>query len=178
MMPQWFSDARVGASANVVKAPAPQWAAMTEADLPELMSVEARAYAYPWSRGNFVDAIWNGHRCLVLRSPEGNHPILGYSVTLPGVDEAHLLNITVVPEFQGQGHARAMLAAVARDALRAGFECVWLEVRQSNQRARRLYERFGFVTVAERSGYYPSEGATREAAVVMRLALQPHEDGA
>ena len=68
------------------------------------------------------------------------------------------------------GHGSALLDAVQARARGAGFATLWLEVRASNERARRLYAQRGFAEVGLRRGYYPAAGG-REDAVLMSLAL-------
>jgi hypothetical protein len=74
---------------------------------------------------------------------------------MKGVDEVHLLNITVAPDHQGQGWGRVMLDALAIWSRGQGAQWLWLEVRVSNQRALQIYERHGYRRVGERKGYYP-----------------------
>lgn len=142
---------------------------MTPEDLGAVMSIEVRAYSHPWSRGNFADSLAAGYRAEVLEDGPGQ--ILAYSVTMRGVGELHLLNITVAPERQGQGCGQLLMAALHQEAERQGLATVWLEVRESNQRARALYRRLGYQEVGLRRGYYPA-AVRREDAVVMRLSLE------
>ena len=88
-----------------------------------------------------------------------------------GVDEVHLLNLTVTPAFQRQGWSHVLLDALALWARSQGAQWLWLEVRASNQRARHVYEANGFRRVGERKRYYPSTTTEREDAVVMSRAL-------
>jgi [ribosomal protein S18]-alanine N-acetyltransferase len=143
--------------------------AMLLRDLDTVVRVEASAYAFPWTRGNFIDSLAAGYIAEVLeRGPE----LLGYFVAMPGVDELHLLNVTVAQPHQGQGHGQGLLAAVHQHAQRLGLQRVWLEVRQSNQRAQALYTRLGYRAMGQRRGYYPAVQG-REDAVLMGLALTP-----
>jgi [ribosomal protein S18]-alanine N-acetyltransferase len=141
--------------------------AMTTSDVESVQSVEARAYSFPWTRGNFIDSLAAGYLAEVL---EGDAQLLGYFVAMPGVDELHLLNITVAPEHQGQGHGHGLLDAVQQHGQRLGLAQLLLEVRQSNPRALALYQRRGFVQVGVRPAYYPALSG-REDAIVMSLAL-------
>ena len=75
---------------------------------------------------------------------------------MKGVDEVHLLNLTVAPDYQGQGWGRVMLDALALWSRGQGAQWLWLEVRVSNARAQRIYERHGFRRVGERKNYYPA----------------------
>ena len=97
--------------------------------------------------------------------------LLGYLVAMPGVDEVHLLNITVAPSQQRQGWARFLLDALALWSRGQGAQWLWLEVRAGNAPARALYDRYGFQQVGLRKGYYPAGGLRREDAVVMSLSL-------
>lgn len=148
---------------------------MTVADLGEVLAIEEQTYAFPWTRGNFVDSLAARHPAWVLRAASGA-PLLGYCVAMEGVEEMHLLNITVAPGEQRRGHARLMLAHLASHARSAGATQLWLEVREGNARARRLYSGTGFETVGRRKGYYPAI-LGREDAIVMRLALDADAAG-
>ena len=141
---------------------------LTLAELDRVLDVEYRAYSHPWSRGNFTDAMASGYQAQLLMADEH---LLGYFVAMMGVDEVHLLNITVAPEFQGQGWARMLLEALALWSRGQGAQWLWLEVRQSNTRAQSIYLTHGFRRVGERKRYYPAAAGEREDAVVMTLAL-------
>ena len=145
-----------------------EWRAMTLPDVEAVHALEASAYAHPWSRANFADALRSGYVCLCLCDAGGE--LRGHLVVMRGVGEMHLLNITVAPGDQGQGWGAAMLADLVAWSKAEGAEALWLEVRESNTRARRLYSRCGFETVGLRKDYYPA-ARQREHAVVMRLAL-------
>lgn len=141
---------------------------LTPARLDALLVLEQQAYSHPWTRGNFLDALRAGYLCqLLLRGDE----LLGYFVAMQGVDETHLLNLTVAPAHQRQGWARAMLDALADWARARQAQWLWLEVRLSNARAMAVYERYGFRRVGLRKGYYPDGHERREDAVVMSLRL-------
>ena len=141
---------------------------MAVRDLDRVMAVEAHAYSHPWTRGNFIDSLAAGYLAQVLYGDDVG--VVGYFVAMPGVDELHLLNIAVSPDWQGQGHGSSLLRAVQLHARALGMSTLWLEVRQSNERARALYRLRGFVEVGLRKGYYPA-ALRREDAVVMSLAL-------
>ena len=141
---------------------------MVHADVDAVMAVEVRAYSHPWSRGNFVDSLKSGYLAELLLTQDGQ--VCAYFVAMPGVDELHLLNITVAPDWQGAGLGQRMVRAVCDRAALRGLATLWLEVRHSNQRARQLYGRLGFAEVGLRKGYYPAL-PRREDAVVMRLPV-------
>jgi len=155
-------------STSTAHAPQARLEPLTLNRLDQLLAVEQRAYPHPWTRGNFTDALANGYQCQLLM---GEEQLLGYFVAMLGVEEAHLLNITVAPEFQRQGWAHVLLDALALWARGQGAQWLWLEVRVGNERARQVYEKYGFRRVGVRKRYYPGEGGEREDAVVMSLPL-------
>ena len=152
----------------VLKSAEARFEPLTDERLGDVVAVEQRAYAHPWSRGNFSDSLRSGYQAQVLMAGE---TLLGYFVAMRGVDEVHLLNITVVPEYQSQGWGRLMLDALALWSRSQGAQWLWLEVRVGNARAQRIYERHGYRRVGERKGYYPAGDGQREDAIVMSLKL-------
>ena len=141
---------------------------MTPENLDAVMAIEQTAYSHPWSRGNFRDSLnpLFEAQCLWL-----GDELLGYFLAMHGVEEMHLLNITVAPVRQGQGWAHMMLDALSLMSRHVGAQTLWLEVRQSNVRALQVYARYGFVRVGLRKDYYPADRQQREHAVVMSLKL-------
>ena len=73
-----------------------------------------------------------------------------------GVDEMHLLNITIAPAARRRGHARRLLAELVQVCRERAANRLWLEVRESNGEARGAYRRLGFAEVGRRKGYYPA----------------------
>ena len=138
------------------------------ARLDDVVHIEQRAYSHPWTRGNFLDSHKAGYQVITLL---GEDSLLGYFVAMPGVQEVHLLNITVAPNYQRQGWGVMMLDALSIWSRGQDAKWLWLEVRASNQRAIHVYERYGFKRVGERKNYYPLQVGQREHAVVMSLQL-------
>jgi ribosomal-protein-alanine N-acetyltransferase len=152
----------------VFKAVEAQFEPLTEARLDEVVAIERLAYDHPWTRGNFADSLRSGYQAQLL---EAGGVVLGYFIAMKGVDEVHLLNITVAPSKQRQGWGRVMLDALAIWARGQRAQWLWLEVRASNARAQRIYEQHGYRRVGERRSYYPAGHGRREDAVVMSLKL-------
>lgn len=175
----WPLLQRTGAGRRIAFEP------MTVADLDAVCEVEKLAYAHPWSRRHFADSVAAGYPAVLLLGEalpgELPHPpradgrvLLGYLVAMPGVDEVHLLNITVTPPHQRCGWARLMLDALALWSRGRAAQSLWLEVRTSNTPARALYTAYGFRQVGVRRAYYPAGHSQREDAVVMSLDLLTH----
>lgn len=157
-------------------AAAPSLRVLTVGMLDAVLAIEVQAYTFPWSRGNFIDSIAAGYLARALVADDGE--MVGYFVAMPGFEEMHLLNVTVAARHQGRGYARRLLAELY--ALSASFAAtaVWLEVRESNARARALYLREGFTEAGQRRDYYPAPQGRREDAVLMTRLLHAPKDGA
>ena len=145
---------------------------MTEAQLGAVEALEHQAHPHPWQRRHFVDCLESGYQAQLLMAGD---VLLGYFVAMKGVEEVHLLNITVSPAYQRQGWAQVMLDALALWARGQGAQWLWLEARTSNTRAIHVYKAHGFHTVGQRRQYYPAADGLREDALVMSLKLSaPH----
>jgi ribosomal-protein-alanine N-acetyltransferase len=144
--------------------------AMGYGDLDRVLEIERSAYSFPWTRGNFVDSLAAGYLAEMLLDPRD--ALVGYYLAMQGVDEMHLLNLTVAPARQHCGHARTLLDALEGQCRERLVPKLWLEVRASNARARRVYAARGFAEVGLRRGYYPAGKGQREDAIVMSLSVQ------
>ncbi|HEY6896517.1 MAG TPA: ribosomal protein S18-alanine N-acetyltransferase [Rhodocyclaceae bacterium] len=142
--------------------------AMAETDLDAVAAAEQRIYPFPWTRGNFADSLRAGDAAWL--GEEGG-ALSAYGVVTVTLDEAQLLNISVLPELQGQGRGRRMLAHLMDDARSRGATRMFLEVRPTNASGRALYQGVGFTLVGQRRDYYPAVGGGREDALVMALDL-------
>lgn len=152
-------------------APGHTLVALREDLLDAILPIENVAFSHPWSRGNFADALHSGYHGQVLMQGD---TVLGYFIAMQILDEVHLLNITISPLHQKQGLGRELLACLvhwSRHSAKAQW--LWLEVRESNQRARRIYERHGFAQVGARKKYYPVHHGERETAILMSMPLWP-----
>jgi len=139
---------------------------MTHADLPSVLAIERKNYSFPWDEDIFIDCFKVGYGCWVC---EEDNKIVGYSIMTMGVGEAHILNISVHPDEQGQGIGRKMMENLIEKAKREA-ETMFLEVRPSNPGAIALYQKLGFNEIGVRKGYYPAEHG-REDAIMLALEL-------
>ncbi len=150
---------------------------MQEADLPWVLALEQRSYDFPWSVRGFENSLEQGLNYLFY-SVEGKK--LGYCCILPVLDEAHILNICVAPEYQGKGIASGALKKILAKLQENNYQTALLEVRKSNQPALKLYQSLGFRQDGIRKKYYRAKcwdderGALveiREDAVLMSYCL-------
>lgn len=140
---------------------------MSPADLGEVVAAERRIYAFPWTRGNFADALAANYGAWLAKE-DGR--MVGYAVMMYASDEVHLLNLSVLPELQRAGRGSALLShLVCLARVRAGRRML-LEVRRGNSAGRSFYRRHGFVEIGRRRDYYPAHGG-REDAIVLALGL-------
>lgn len=144
-----------------------QFVPMQSFDLEWVAKQDQDLYPFPWSAGNFADSMAAGYSCWIMREAGER---VGYAVLMPVLDEAHILNISVVKSRQRGGLGRLLLNHLGKVARDAGARQIFLEVRPSNLPALALYDRVGFERIGRRKGYYPAV-AGREDAIVMRLVL-------
>lgn len=141
---------------------------MDYGDIDEVMRIENSIYPYPWTTGNFIDALDSGYTCMVA---ELDDAMVGYAVLMPAVDEAHLLTIGIAAGHQRKGMGEEVLGRMAAMARDSGIRRIILEVRPSNTPALSLYRKCGFRQIGLRRGYYPADNGGREDAIVMELIL-------
>ncbi len=149
---------------------------MQALDIHRVMEIELGAYQYPWSKGVFGDCLQAGYCCWVL---EGHLKPRGYGVMQVIADEAHVLNLCIDIQHQGQGFGRRLLLKLMRVAAGHFAQNMLLEVRPSNKAALGLYYSEGFTQVGRRSQYYPNHknpvardtGKLREDALVLSCPL-------
>jgi len=152
---------------------------MSRGDLETVYQAENLIYPFPWTLGNFEDSLESGYGAWICCDRE-NNKLVGYAVMMPALDEAQLLNISILPERQRQGLGGALLEYLFAEALERGAIRMLLEVRRSNQQAQTFYQQHGFSVIGCRRDYYPAgekgvtgSGNIREDALVMERLLQP-----
>jgi len=136
-------------------------------DLRDVMVLENRNYAFPWTEGIFRDCLKAGYTMQVMRL---DLKLIGYGVMQLAADEAHILNLCIDRDYSRRGYARQLLEKLLDIAERAGAQMAFLEARPSVPRAIQLYERAGFNEVGLRRAYYESTQG-REDAIVMAKSI-------
>jgi tRNA threonylcarbamoyladenosine biosynthesis protein TsaB len=146
---------------------------MTPADVDAVLAIEQAVQRFPWTCGNFIDALNSGYLCYVDDDGTG---VRGYAILMPCVGEAELLNIGVAKTAQRKGLGRALLKEMLATASNKNMKRVFLEVRPSNLAAIALYRRAGFAEIGVRHNYYRN-GAGSEDAIVMAHNLTGGHNG-
>ena len=122
------------------------------ADLEPILRIEQRAMANPWNEGQLraEQSAGNG----MAWAAESGKTLCGYAFFRTCAPECELLHLAVAPERRRQGVGAELLRQALAHFAGTHFAACFLEVRASNQAARRLYEQFRFVQVGQRKNYY------------------------
>jgi ribosomal-protein-alanine acetyltransferase len=147
----------------------------TRADLAAIAAIEQAAFSDPWSPTSFRSLLDNP--AVVFAVADDGGAVAGYSVAWFAADEAELANVAVSAPARGRGVGALLLDAVLAEAARRGARTVYLEVRESNAAARRLYATRHFAEVGRRKRYYRTP--VEDALVLARpVAAHPPAPGA
>jgi ribosomal-protein-alanine N-acetyltransferase len=138
---------------------------MTDADLDAVAAAESRIHPFPWTRGNFADSLTAGHGSWLVRE-DGR--MTAYAIMMQALDEAHLLNISVLPELQRGGRGSALLMHTFAQARLQAATRMLLEVRPGNLAGQGFYRHHGFVEIGRRRDYYPAHEGREDAIVMAR----------
>jgi len=126
---------------------------MKDKDIPAVVEIESRSFKYPKPEAVFLE---DEHKYLVAKDEE---KIIGYIGIEKILDEEHIINMAVHPDYRGKGIGKRLMQHVLNDE-----DVFFLEVRVSNESAKKVYEKYGFNVISTRKAYY----ADGEDAHVMR----------
>ncbi|MFY9997144.1 MAG: ribosomal protein S18-alanine N-acetyltransferase [Leclercia sp.] len=140
---------------------------MTVEDLDDVIEVEVNSFATPWSREAFYNELTKNQFAHYLVA-EVDDKVVGYCGVWIIVDEAHITNIALLPDYRGLKLGEALMGRIVEIAREVGAIRITLEVRVSNERAQNLYRKFGFEEGALRKQYYTDN---MEDALVMWVNL-------
>lgn len=145
---------------------------MTPADVPGVAAIERQCFSQPWSEQSFADAAQDENAlCLAAVGQEADgcrgegEAVFGYICMYLSPPEGEITNVAVFEPAREQGVGEALIAAMQREAGARGIDQIFLEVRESNLPAIRLYKRTGFVEAGVRRGFYE---LPREDAKIMK----------
>ncbi len=148
---------------------------MREENIGDILAIEHASFITPWSENMFRrELVFPFSRNLVARiTAEGQEEIVGYVNYWVVAGEIHIHSIAVKKDRQRTGVASALLGEVVRRSRKEGASRATLEVRRSNEDARRLYEKFGFTLSGIRPSYYDD---TKEDALIMWADMGEYDD--
>ncbi|MEQ2527924.1 ribosomal protein S18-alanine N-acetyltransferase [Bacillaceae bacterium CLA-AA-H227] len=140
---------------------------MVEADIDQILIIENESFATPWSRESFENELTKNRFALYLVL-EDEEVIFGYCGVWIIVDEAHVTNIALLPNYRGKKLGETLLTEIMKVAKEKGAKSMTLEVRVSNHVAQSLYRKLGFRDGGIRKNYYTDN---QEDALVMWVNL-------
>ncbi|CRL63645.1 MULTISPECIES: ribosomal protein S18-alanine N-acetyltransferase [Proteus] len=136
---------------------------LNPADLPLAWEIEKLSHSFPWSEETFYSN--QGSHYFNLKICIDNI-IVGFAITQLILDEATLFNIAIHPDYQGKGYGKALLLELIETLEKKNITTLWLEVRESNEKAFNLYESIGFNFVSKRKNYYPTKTGNEDAIIM------------
>jgi [ribosomal protein S18]-alanine N-acetyltransferase len=140
---------------------------MREEDIEQIVAIEQVSFAIPWSKDAFYNELHKNQFATYL-VVEDDEKIIGYCGVWIVVDEAHITNIAILPDYRGRGLGEAILTKIIDLARELGAKSMTLEVRVSNSVAQNLYRKLGFENGGIRKGYYTDN---QEDALVMWVKI-------
>lgn len=140
---------------------------MQPEDVPAVAALEAACFSEPWSEQAFMDALKQPEALMMTAIGMGNNP-MGYCGIYLSADEGEITNVAVHPDHRKQGIADVILTEMLSEAWKRGAKNIYLEVRESNLPAQKLYEKHGFVSCGIRKNFYRKP---TEHAIVMNCDL-------
>jgi ribosomal-protein-alanine N-acetyltransferase len=143
--------------------------AAVASDIPEVAAMERACYSDPWAASAFKGLHENPSVHFAVARREDRGPIAGYVIAWFVGDEGEVANLAVSQGARRRGVGLALLDSVIASATDRGVETLFLEVRESNGAARKLYASRDFEEVGRRKGYYRSP---QEDALILRCTLK------
>lgn len=133
---------------------------MTREDVPEVAAQEKIIFSDYWTEEGFLESLQNENAYMIVVTDEQD-ALMGYACVYRALDEAELMNIATVPAFRRQHVGDEMLTHLKAYLKARDVHYFYLEVRESNIAAKRLYEKYGFETMGLRKNFYdnPKEHA-------------------
>ena len=118
----------------------------------EMLKIEKKAFVSHWSKQSFIDEFGaeNGHYIAAV----DNGKIIGYSGFRYVLDEGHITTLAVHPKYRKKGVGTKIIEQLLSDAKIKNLKKLYLEVRQSNSPAQKIYKRWGFKILDRRREYY------------------------
>lgn len=135
---------------------------MRDSDLENVAAIERLVQTHPWNKQQFQESLAS-YQCTVYEQAD---QVVGFCILQPVLDEANLLLMAIHPSQQGKGLGYKLLDQSIQQLKNNPIQ-IFLEVRESNTAAIRLYEKTGFHQIDVRKNYYPNQDGSREHAVIM-----------
>lgn len=126
--------------------------AMDETSLEEVVEINNMSLTTPWSFESLRNELYNKFcKYIVVKT---DNEVIGYAGLWLIIDEAHITNIAVHPDFRGQGVSKVLMDNILKICVELHIPSITLEVRENNSVARNLYNKYGFIEEGIRKNYY------------------------
>ena len=136
---------------------------MNESHVAQVAALEKICFSDPWSENSVASELKNPLSCWLVAEEDGE--VAGYVGSQTVMDESDMMNVAVHPDYRRKGVAEKLVMELVEALKKRDSRCLTLEVRASNEPARALYEKLGFVQVGLRKNYYRNP---REDALILR----------
>ena len=136
---------------------------MNESHVAQVAALEKICFSDPWSENSVASELKNPLSCWLVAEEDGK--VTGYVGSQTVMDESDMMNVAVHPDYRRKGVAEKLVMELVEALKKRDSRCLTLEVRASNEPARALYEKLGFVQVGLRKNYYRNP---REDALILR----------
>lgn len=136
---------------------------MNESHVAQVAALEKICFSDPWSENSVASELKNPLSCWLVAEEDGE--VAGYVGSQTVMDESDMMNVAVHPDYRRKGIAEKLVMELVEALKKRDSRCLTLEVRASNEPARALYEKLGFVQVGLRKNYYRNP---REDALILR----------
>lgn len=138
---------------------------MRKSDIEIILDIERSSNPHPWAKKNFLDCLERDYYCLVQ---EIQKEVSGFAIQSIAIDESHLLNIGIKKKYRRKGFGEEILNQIILFSKVMGCKKIFLEVRISNIRAIKLYEKEGFRKVDIRKNYYKLREGREDALIMVK----------
>ena len=141
---------------------------MTRADVAQVEARVQEIFSVPWSEKSFIDACETKENVYIVCKDNGK--VLGYCGMWTVLGEGNITNMAVAKEYRRQGIAKLLMSEMERISIEEnGVDVFFLEVRQSNENAKKLYEKMGYKPIGTRKRFY--EKPVEDAIVMSKMTV-------
>lgn len=140
---------------------------MDQNDIDEVLDISSKSFHIPWSRNSYENELTNPNARYFIAKYDNK--VIGFAGTWIILDESHITNIAVDPEFRNMKAASRLLEELISYCRNQGCTAFTLEVRKNNEPAKNLYLNNGFKLEGVRKGYYQDN---KEDALIMWLRIK------
>ena len=148
---------------------------MNDSHIDQVLEIERASFPSPWSRTAFESEVSEDHKYAYYVVAKKDDQVVGYLGAWLILNEAHITNVAVNPEYRRQGVAEEMIQHLIAQSSKHGIDAVTLEVRVSNTSAQQLYYKLGFEKAGIRPKYYQDNN--EDALIMWRLLSNGYRAG-